>query len=188
MNPNVPEARERPEPEEGAEPVPKLVWVSIGALLVWGFAYFLLYSGSPDEVGGDMRTAPAEVAAGAKVDGAAIYGTRCASCHQADGKGIPGTFPPLAGSPWLVGEASVPLRIVTGGLQGPIDVLGATYQGVMPAFGSQLSDAEIAAVLTHVRGGFGNTASQVTEAQVAEVRAATSTRRDAWTSLELKTP
>jgi mono/diheme cytochrome c family protein len=168
--------------------VPKLVWVTIAGLVVWGFAYFLLYTGSRDEVGGDMRTAPEAVAVGAAVDGAAVYGTRCAACHQADGKGIPGAFPPLAGSPWPTGEATVPIRIVLGGLQGPIDVLGATYQGVMPAFASQLSDAEIAAVLTHVRANFGNTAGPITEAQVAEVRTATATRKDAWTATELTTP
>ncbi|MDP2316400.1 MAG: cytochrome c [Pseudomonadota bacterium] len=188
MSPNIPELREKEEPVEGAEPVPKFVWFSIVALVVWGFAYFLLYTGSPDEIGGDMRTAPVPAVAGAAVDGAAVYGTRCAACHQADGKGIAGAFPPLAGSPWPTGDAGVPIRLVLHGLQGPIDVLGTPYQGVMPAFAAQLSDAEIAAVVTHVRGSFGNAAGPVTEAQVAEVRAATAGRKGAWTAAELKAP
>lgn len=188
MTPNTPERREKPEPEEGAEPVPPVVWVAIVGLVVWGFAYFLLYSGSPDDVGGDMRTVAEVVEGPAAVDGAALYAGRCASCHQADGKGIPGAFPPLAGSPWVLESAEIPVRIVLGGLQGPIEVLGATYQGVMPAFGSQLGDAEIAAVLSHVRSSFGNTAGAVSEAEVKAVREAMSGRAGPWTADELKTP
>jgi mono/diheme cytochrome c family protein len=197
LKPNLQEARELPEPAEGAEPVPRIVWLAIFALLVWGFSYFLLYTGGRDEIGGDNRTAggaPERAAAGAvasadaPADGAALFASRCAACHQADGKGVPGAFPPLAGSPWPTGDAGVAARILLSGLSGPVDVLGTTYQGAMPAFGEQLSDAEIAAVLTHVRGSFGNAAGAVTAAQVAEVRAATHDRKEPWTAPELKAP
>lgn len=186
MSPNDQEARERPEPEEGAEPVPRLVWFVSVALVVWGFGYFLLYTGTADEIGGDDRTAPAPVVA--TVDGGAIYATRCAACHQAGGNGVPGAFPPLAKSPWPVGEPDVPIRIVLHGLQGPIEVLGATYQGAMPAFGEQLTDAEIAAVLTHVRASFGNQAGPIAEAAVAEVRAKHPDRKEPWTAALLQAP
>lgn len=186
MSPNAPEIREKQEPVEGAEPVPALVWLTIGGLVVWGFAYFLLYTGSPGEVGGDMRSIPAAPVAGAAVDGAAVYAARCAACHQPSGEGVPGAFPPLAGSPWPVDDPGVPTRIVLGGLQGPIEVLGTTYQGVMPAFGAQLGDAEVAAVLTHVRASFGNQAGPITPEQVAAVRKEIADRKDAWTADELR--
>lgn len=192
MNPNVPETRERPEPVEGAEPVPVFVWISIIGLVVWGFAYFLLYSGDPSEVGGDMRSPvapPSEApAGGAVVSGETVYNTRCAACHQATGAGVTGAFPPLAGSPWPTARAELPVRIVLNGLQGPIEVLGVTYQGVMPAFAAQLSDAEIAAALTYVRSSFGNQAPPITAEEVAKERAATADRAGAWTVAELGTP
>jgi mono/diheme cytochrome c family protein len=184
MSANVQETRELAEPEEGGEPVPRFVWLATAGLVVWGFAYFLLYTGGRDEVGGDGRTPAPEVVASTSADGGAIYASRCASCHQPEGKGVPGAFPPLAGSPWPTGAEEVPVRIVLHGLQGPIDVLGVTYQGAMPAFGAQLGDAEVAAVLTHVRKSFGNTAGPINEAQVAVVRAVE--RATPWTAAELR--
>lgn len=185
MTGNAQEARERPEPEEGAEPVPALVWLASVVLVIWGFAYFLLYSGDRSEIGGDSRT-PVVVAAAdaAGPDGATLYASRCAACHQPQGQGLAGAFPPLAGSPWPTGAEEVAARIVLHGLTGPIDVLGSSYNGAMPAFADQLSDAEIAAVLTHVRGHFGNTAGPVAPAQVAAVRA--SGRAAPWTAAELQ--
>lgn len=86
------------------------------------------------------------------VNGAAIYG-RCAACHTANGKGVPGTYPPLgvdfrklaakpAGRRYLV-------LVVTRGISGPITVEGKPYRNVMPAQAG-LDDAAVAAVLNHV--------------------------------------
>lgn len=104
----------------------------------------------------------------AQAEGKQLYAT-CAACHQADGKGIPNAFPPLAGSEWVNGPAENLIRIQLRGLQGPITVKGAQYNSVMPPQAQQ-SDAEIAAVLTYVRSNFGNDASPVTPDQVKALR------------------
>ena len=56
--------------------------------------------------------------------GGEIYGMTCVACHQPSGAGLEGAFPPLDGSDWATGDPSLPIRIVTGGLQGPVKVLG----------------------------------------------------------------
>ena len=99
--------------------------------------------------------------ASAGVDGAALFNAHCSSCHQATGQGIPGAFPPLAGSKWLQADPSIPVAIVHDGLQGEIEVAGNTFHGMMPPLGGQLSDAEIAAVLSYARSEWGNDASEV---------------------------
>lgn len=86
------------------------------------------------------------------VDGAAVYATSCASCHGGDGQGIPGAFPPVVGhAAELVvdeGRDFLPLVLVHG-IEGPIDVQGTTYDGVMPAW-SELTNEELAAVANHI--------------------------------------
>jgi len=119
-------------------------------------------------------------------DGKALF-TRCTACHQETGKGIPGAFPPLAGSSWVTGPASRPIAIVLHGLQGPLKVGPATYNGVMVAYGTgqPMTDAEVAAVVTYIRSSWGNKASAVTAAQVAQVRAATKGTKGAMTEAAL---
>lgn len=98
------------------------------------------------------EAAPAEDAADGAPDGAAVYADNCASCHQAQGQGIPGAFPPVAGHTADLletqGRDFLPLVLLYG-LQGPIEVEGASYDGAMPAWG-QLSDAQLAAVANHL--------------------------------------
>lgn len=93
----------------------------------------------------------------ADVDGAAVYTAQCAACHQAGGTGIPGAFPPLAGhvGDLYAADPEYLVAVMLYGLQGQITVAGASYNGLMPAFG-QLSDAEIAAVLNHVLTAWGD--------------------------------
>ncbi|MGK2962141.1 MAG: c-type cytochrome, partial [Gemmatimonadaceae bacterium] len=98
----------------------------------------------------------------------------CVSCHQANGEGLPGSFPPLAGSEYAAAaNTSVPINIVIRGMQGPLTVKGAQYNGLMPPYGLgiEMSDDEVAAVLTHVRSSWGNNASAITAQEVAAVRA-----------------
>lgn len=123
----------------------------------------------------------------ATADGAAIY-QRCMACHQANGEGMPGAFPPLAGSEWVNGPAARPIAIVIHGLQGEITVKGAKYNSQMMPYGTNvpMSDDEIAAVLTYVRSNFGNSAPAVTPAEVAKVRTATAARTTALTQKELE--
>lgn len=92
--------------------------------------------------------------------GAAVYQANCAACHQANGKGVPGAFPPLAGHFTQLLAAGAAGRsyvghVVLNGLQGSVKVNNQTYAGVMPAQ-KQLSDADLAAVLNHVATSFGN--------------------------------
>ena len=120
--------------------------------------------------------------------GQALY-VRCQTCHQANGEGLPGVYPPLTGSEWVTGDPVIPIRIVLHGLQGPVTVKGQTYNSVMPAFGTgqPMTDEEVAAVLNYVRSSFGNDASDVTAAMVARERAATASRTGPWTADELRT-
>jgi mono/diheme cytochrome c family protein len=132
-------------------------------------------------------TAAAAAPAVATADGAAIF-QRCMACHQANGQGMPGAFPPLAGSEWVNGPAARPIAIVMHGLQGEITVKGAKYNSQMMPYGTNvpMSDDEIAAVLTYVRSNFGNTAPAVTPAEVAKVRAATASRTTPLTQKDLE--
>jgi mono/diheme cytochrome c family protein len=120
--------------------------------------------------------------------GAAVYRQICASCHQPTGKGIPGVYPPLAGSEFLQGDPTIPIRIVLHGFQGRIERNGKVYNGVMAAWGTVLSDEDIAAVLTYARSSWGNTAPPVTAEQVREVRQKTQGRSQPYTEAELKQP
>lgn len=106
-------------------------------------------------------------AVSAAADGKAIYDSKCAACHQATGQGLTGAFPPLAGNKDVTGDPKKAISAVIKGMNGPLTVGGNTYNGAMPAWKGQLSNAEIAAVLTYVRSAWGNKASAVTEKQVA---------------------
>jgi len=131
--------------------------------------------------------APAPAAPGAAAagpSGVAVFQRTCQTCHQATGQGMPGTFPPLAGSHIATGDKSRLIRLALHGLQGPITVAGRTYNNVMPPWKS-LSDDDMAAVLTYVRSNFGNSADAVTAAEVARERAATASRTTMWTAREL---
>lgn len=109
-------------------------------------------------------------AAGGSAAGQKVYSTNCSSCHQANGKGSPGVFPPLAGNPVVTGDSSKVIHIVKNGLSGKISVNGATFNGQMPAWKGTLSDADIAAVITYVRSSWGNKASAVTASQVTSTK------------------
>ena len=123
-------------------------------------------------------------------DGAAIFLQRCAACHQMKGEGLTGMYPPLAKSPIVNGEPSIPIRIVLRGLQGPIVVNGKKYNGIMPPFGlgTPMTDADVAAVLTYVRRSFGNGSAAVAETDVATERTATAARTTPWTAKDLGIP
>jgi mono/diheme cytochrome c family protein len=124
------------------------------------------------------------VPAGPTDPGEQVFQT-CAACHQANAMGLPGAFPPLAGSEWVSADPETPIRVVLYGLSGPITVKGATFNSMMPP-PPGLDDKKIALVLTHVRSHFGNTASAISEAQVAAVRSAIGTRPKPFTADELQ--
>lgn len=122
-----------------------------------------------------QQTAPPPASAGPTAavasanDGAKVFDTNCASCHGANGQGIPGAIPPLAKNPTVVGDAAKVIHIVKYGLTGAIKVNGHPFNGQMPPWGTTLSNADVAAVLTYVRSSWGNKAPGVSEAQVAAV-------------------
>lgn len=192
MEPNDHRAqqREHPEPQEGTHSVPRIVMLWIAILIVWGVGYYAWQIGKP-MLGGDSRSVVEKPAAGADIDGEALFGVHCSACHQASGQGVPGAFPPLVDSHWLQGDPAVPVAIVHDGLQGPIEVEGKSFQGVMPAFAGKLSSAEIAGVISYARQAWGNDAEAV-EASLVESHVEEFGERGAWSADELsknfKTP
>ena len=115
-------------------------------------------------------------------DGEAVYMSRCMSCHQVDGAGIAGVFPPLNETEWVVGDKGRLIRIVLDGMMGETEVKGVVYSGAMPPWKTFLTDEEVAAVLTYIRTAWDNDASKVTPQEVALVRKATKDRTAAWTA------
>lgn len=108
--------------------------------------------------------------AGGPIDGQALYIATCAACHQANGKGVPGAFPPLDGSPYVTSDNTERLAaIMLYGLMGEIKVLGTTYNNVMLPQG-QLKDAELAAIATYVRGAWSNKAGGFEATVFAKMR------------------
>ncbi len=102
--------------------------------------------------------------------GKGVYDANCAACHQPDGSGLVGAFPPLAGSDWLKGDRKKVLAAAMFGLTGPITVNGVDYNGVMPSLG-HLRDEELAAALTYVFASWGNDGAAVSVEEVAALRA-----------------
>lgn len=103
--------------------------------------------------------------AGGGLDGASLYKQTCAACHQDNGKGIAGAFPPLAGSKIVNDEDhEMLIKIILQGYDARPDY------GVMQAFGDILNDAEIAAIATHERSSWGNDAPPVSEEDVKKIR------------------
>ena len=115
--------------------------------------------------------------------GQAVYSKTCFVCHQPTGAGIPGAFPPLAGSEWIAKDASIAVRNIVNGMQGPIVVKGMTYNMPMPPV-TGLSDKDIAAVVTYVNNSWGNTGPTVTEDEVKAIKKKYADRKTPWTAAE----
>ncbi len=186
--------REKEEPTEGFSPVPIFLMFMFAALCFWGGVYLVHYSGgfqwnaySPDFVAGADAPKPVEISLFDR--GAKVYRNQCAQCHQADGNGVPGVYPPLAGAEWVTGHPQVVSRILINGLNGPIVVKGNTYNGNMPAFGPgglALSEKDIAGVITYIRQEWGNAASEVSVETIEEYSALYAGRSTPWQAAELK--
>jgi nitrite reductase (NO-forming) len=120
--------------------------------------------GGPPVTTRATRTPAERLAAGART-----YAQICAACHQPSGAGVPGVFPPLAGADYLNADPERAIRAVLNGLSGSITVNGVEYRSAMPAV--QLTDDDIADVLSWVYSQWGNAGTVVAPAQVARARA-----------------
>ena len=124
---------------------------------------------------GDTAVHDAEVAVATAGElmakGQGIYNANCAACHQPNGQGLAGAFPPLADSDFLQGNREDVISAALFGLTGPITVNGVDYNGVMPSLG-HLPDEDLAAAITYVFGSWGNDLAAVSVAEVAAIRAA----------------
>lgn len=187
-------AREKEEPSEGFSPIPIFLLFLFSGIIFWGGVYIA----KPEHSAGfsadyfdhqEYRIrggATPEGAGGTEpraIDPARLYRNTCQVCHQPGGAGA-GAFPPLANSDWVQGGEQRLIRVMLNGLTGPVTVNGKEYNSVMPGLGHQLSDEQIAAILTYIRSEWENNAPEVTVETVAAVRAEVGTRSE-WTQAEL---
>lgn len=122
----------------------------------------------PQETQSEQQTPSPELTQKMEI-GKTVYNQYCLACHQADGNGVPGAFPTLHQTEYVVGDKERLISIVLNGLQGPIEVNGQQYNSMMPQHGF-LTDEQVAGVLTYVRKSFGNDADEVTVEEVKQVR------------------
>jgi len=163
-----------PTRAETPAPIPTWAWVAVILVIAWSMYYGIRqwrpgpqYAETPTyrTISGGAEEEESEESHGAE-----LYRTSCASCHQNNGQGIPGSFPPLAGDPVVIAkDPGEQIRIVLFGKKGGM-INGVSYSAQMPAWAGQLSDAEVAAVINHERTSWGNNAPTVTADIVAKIR------------------
>lgn len=153
---------------------------ALGMLKVSGSEELSIYSGKQSDTvympeGGAIQetaSAPAPAIARNREEqiqfGERVYKQVCAACHQPDGQGVKGAFPPLAKSDFLNADKARAVGIVKNGLNGKISVNGESFDGVMPSLG--LSDHDIANVLTYVYSAWGNSGKTVSSVEAAAVK------------------
>lgn len=183
--------------QTGSRPIPLWFLALSMVLLFWAGLYLAFYSGgfkaevfNPDVVswsgGGTAQgAAPVDL----KAIGKKVFAQTCVICHQETGLGVPGQFPPLIGTEWVLsqdwhGDNHLVKQILYG-MQGPITVKNMPFNNAMAPW-NQLSDEQIAGVLTYIRSSWGNDAPPITPEFVAKVRAETKPRTEPWTMAELK--
>ncbi|CAM4139278.1 copper-containing nitrite reductase [Flavobacterium weaverense] len=157
---------------------------ALGMLKVEGDENKKVYSGTIQEgiylpEGGTIQTMPKENGAAKAVvvktvaeqisSGKGLYDRTCSACHQLEGQGIPNAFPPLAKSDYLNANPDRAVNAVLHGLSGEISVNGKKFNNVMTS--QNLTDDQVADVLTYVYNSWGNNKTVVTPAKVKELRA-----------------
>ena len=169
---------ENPEPLAGPAVVPIWLFVLLGLLIYWAQLYLdrfgggfnpLVYEPYPSFTAvADLQPKSDSDAFAAR--GKDVYQRTCMLCHQPNGEGTAGQFPPLASSEWV--NAQGPnriIRIVLDGLSGPMQVKGVDWSNTMVPWRGTLSDEDIAAAITYVRQEWGNKAGPVTPEQVKTI-------------------
>jgi mono/diheme cytochrome c family protein len=194
--------REKREPRVGLEPLSIWLIAVYGLAIFFAGAYLGRYSGSfsgdsLDPLGGPPPTKKTGAAGPGGVvsqeltpreRGKKIFAANCQTCHQANGLGVPGQYPPLAGSEFTTGGSKRPAMIVLKGLQGPVTVKGQKFgSAVMQPWDKTLADQKIADVLTYERSEWGNSASPVTAEQIAALRKELASHPDSYTEPDVLT-
>lgn len=197
QNPSDALAAEAAEPKAGQAPVPVWLIVLLFLILYWGMVYFDANGGgfsqqvyAPYRSIQEVETMQPATGPPSLVQlGLQVYNKpTCLACHQASGKGVPGQFPPLVRSKWVLEpEPGRIIRAVLDGLSGPMQVEGQSFNGAMVPWKSTLSDEEIAAVLTYIRQNaeWGNKAPEVSPERVKQVRERTKGRNQSYSPEEL---
>lgn len=181
------------EPSVGTGEIPVIFFAILAGLFFLGLLYIDRYGGgfnnlvyrpfeSFDRV---ARMQPQDDAAKVRIQGGQVYDLTCKLCHQANGLGTPGQFPPLDGSEWVNGSVERLIRIPLHGVAGPMKIKGEDWNAAMPAMGAALSDEDLSALLTFVRSSWSNKSGKVTVDQVKKVRDETASRTEPWNEAEL---
>jgi mono/diheme cytochrome c family protein len=193
--------REKREPRVGLEPLSLWLICLYGLAIFFGGAYLGRFSGNfsgdsldplvgepgPKKAGvmGPGGTQTAELSPAER--GKKIFLANCATCHQPNGMGVPGQYPPLAGSEYVNGGTRRLGMIVLKGLQGPLTVKGAQFgTAVMQPWDKTLTDARISDVLTYIRQEWGNKGGPVSPEGVAALRKELASHPDSFTEPDLK--
>jgi mono/diheme cytochrome c family protein len=157
---------------ETPAPIPTWAWVLFLVVGAWSMWFAATDVREYREQQAAASVASVQVASTARTPTAAgppswaalgeqVYGNKCAGCHQLTGQGLPGVFPPLKGSTVVTSsDPTEHIGTVLRGLTGKT-IGGVTYAAAMPAFADQLSDEEVAAVLSYERNSWGNQAPPV---------------------------
>jgi nitrite reductase (NO-forming) len=133
-------------------------------------ALYNMVSNGPVEGTAKPQTPTASTASDALADGKRVFTQICAACHQGNAMGLPGAFPPLAMSDYLNADPQRAIGIVLNGLSDKITVNSTGYESMMPGQGANLSDEEIASVLTYVLNNFNNKGGAISQVEVKAVR------------------
>lgn len=162
-------AREKPDPRDGNEPVPLWGFLIVSVAMFVGAAYWGGANGGlsnasytysedysiPERPGDDMGSALDPATAWIK-EGKKHYGSICSACHQADGKGQAGVYPPLANSEYVYEGSERLAMILLNGVQGPITVDGKSYNSLMAPWKDALNDKQMAQLMSYLRTTWGN--------------------------------
>jgi mono/diheme cytochrome c family protein len=184
------------EPAASRAPLPVWIFALTLVLLFLGAVYFDYHSGWFDkQVYAPYPNAdqlalyqPKSGAAAMVAHGKAVYETVCGTCHGSDGLGKPGQAPPLAGSEWVAKDVPALARVPLSGLNGAIQVRGQEWNLSMAPMGAGLSDADLAAVLSYIRGSWGNNYSAVSADDAKAARTAVSGNAPSAAELAKMTP
>jgi len=124
---------------------------------------------SPEKLATEISKSLPSAPAGKEHPGKAVYAQYCLTCHQSDGSGVPGMHPPLTAGSWVGNDSKELIAIMMKGLSGKIEVNGEVYKNFMPSH-AQLTDEQLADVLSYVRSSFGNNFEPITPEMVKKVR------------------